>query len=503
MIVKNYINLTSISVSLLFAVVGVHALLTSHAAPSTKPDGITNTCSLSSLMVPSCGVLWGAYVPSYGLTTLENSVGRQFDFFQEYHDFPSPTSNQSGMIPNTNDLALMAGGRILLASWTNKDWTGANTYTWANIASGSYDSTIIIPQTQNIKAIAPTKIFLSFAPEMDGSGDSSLGTAADYVAAYQHIYNVFKAQGVTNVVWVWTPTGDTAHNIASYYPGDSYVDWLGYDPYNFYNADDDPACSSKDTTWKNPFTTFSNYYDWVQSGNLGTGAESKPMMLDEYGSHDDAGDPISGDTNWYSQVPAALAQLPNLHALSQYDSAGSCPTYVNSGADLAGFAAAGLNPIVTGQSSSNPPTTAITSPAASTVVQGHSVVIDATASATSPASITKVELLVNGNVEATDTTSPYDFTWNSQTSGIKNGTISVTTEAFDSTGLTTSSSILSLKLDNGDINGDGAVNIADLSILAAHWGDSGATLSEGDLNGDGVINIADLSILATNWGDSD
>ncbi|MFI5240411.1 MAG: dockerin type I domain-containing protein [Candidatus Saccharimonadia bacterium] len=52
----------------------------------------------------------------------------------------------------------------------------------------------------------------------------------------------------------------------------------------------------------------------------------------------------------------------------------------------------------------------------------------------------------------------------------------------------------------GDANGDGVVNITDLSILASNWGATGATWAQGDFNGDGVVNILDLSILATNWG---
>lgn len=52
----------------------------------------------------------------------------------------------------------------------------------------------------------------------------------------------------------------------------------------------------------------------------------------------------------------------------------------------------------------------------------------------------------------------------------------------------------------GDVNGDGLVNISDLSILAAHFGQSGQTRSTGDLDGNGAVNIFDLSVLAQYWG---
>ena len=51
----------------------------------------------------------------------------------------------------------------------------------------------------------------------------------------------------------------------------------------------------------------------------------------------------------------------------------------------------------------------------------------------------------------------------------------------------------------GDINGDNAINVGELGILAGHWGQAG-TYDDGDLNHDGMINVGDLGVLAANWG---
>ncbi|MFM7051872.1 MAG: dockerin type I domain-containing protein [Planctomycetota bacterium] len=48
----------------------------------------------------------------------------------------------------------------------------------------------------------------------------------------------------------------------------------------------------------------------------------------------------------------------------------------------------------------------------------------------------------------------------------------------------------------GDLNGDGQINAADLSAMLGSWGQPGA----GDLNGDGTTNAADLSLLLSKWG---
>ena len=49
----------------------------------------------------------------------------------------------------------------------------------------------------------------------------------------------------------------------------------------------------------------------------------------------------------------------------------------------------------------------------------------------------------------------------------------------------------------GDIDGDGLVDLADLSILLANWGDPEEPLA--DLDGDGVVDGVDLSILLSAW----
>ena len=56
-----------------------------------------------------------------------------------------------------------------------------------------------------------------------------------------------------------------------------------------------------------------------------------------------------------------------------------------------------------------------------------------------------------------------------------------------------------IKLYAGDANGDGSVDIFDLSILKGSYGDSG-TVEDGNFNGDSSVDIFDLSILKGNYG---
>jgi hypothetical protein len=56
-------------------------------------------------------------------------------------------------------------------------------------------------------------------------------------------------------------------------------------------------------------------------------------------------------------------------------------------------------------------------------------------------------------------------------------------------------------VQKGDVNGDGVVDITDLSILISHY-NKPAAYNEGDLDSSGYVNIFDLSILLTNYGKS-
>jgi beta-mannanase len=196
---------------------------------------------------------------------------------------------------------------------------------------------VIIPEANALKSFGG-KVFLDFNHEYDAKTQTSKGTPQEFAAAWRHIWTVFKNQGVTNAIWVWTSTGWTgnASTILAGWPGASYVDWIGYDPYSL------GACAGR--TWHSSFDTFAPYYQWVQGQSAMAG---KPMILTEYSAT--ANDPRVKD--WYASIPATLAQLPRLKALIQYSdtSPTGCDLKVtDSSGAMAGFAKAANSPLVTG-----------------------------------------------------------------------------------------------------------------------------------------------------------
>jgi hypothetical protein len=144
------------------------------------------------------------------------------------------------------------------------------------------------------------------------------------------------------------------------------------------------------------------------------------------------------------------------------------------------------------------PTVSVTSPSNGATVSG-TVTISATAS--DNVGVTKVEFYYDStNLISTDTTSPYSIPWN--TTAVSNGTHTLLAKAYDAAGNVGTSSSVSVTVSNatgkiGDLNGDGKVDIFDLSILLTRWGSNDTTA---DLNHNGTVDIFDLSILLTHWG---
>ena len=70
----------------------------------------------------------------------------------------------------------------------------------------------------------------------DADHDGQPDGPQSFVAAYRHIVDVCRAQGATNITWFFhIDVGTWPHRrwnrIEAYYPGRSYVDWLGFSDY--------------------------------------------------------------------------------------------------------------------------------------------------------------------------------------------------------------------------------------------------------------------------------
>ncbi|SDQ32812.1 glycoside hydrolase family 26 protein [Thermostaphylospora chromogena] len=284
---------------------------------------------------PACGAWWGVYVPPEGslrrsVESLERKVGRTFDIVFAYHDM-STTENGELL---RDDEPKIGRERLLLLGWESERWELGDNIPWATIASGRLDKEIIDPQAKRIKKYGKP-VLIGFDGEMELREDS--GTPADYVAAYRHIVDRFRKLGVDNVAWVWAVTGylDYSKRWKAFYPGDDYVDWISYDPYNFAHCRNAP--------WRSFEETVRPAYNWFIRNGFG----HKPFILSEYGTESDPDRPKARG-EWYKDVPRTLKKMPNIKAVLQWNAVDSegCDFTLTGPGVLDSFAQAGKDPYV-------------------------------------------------------------------------------------------------------------------------------------------------------------
>src|SRR6185503_7111659 len=81
--------------------------------------------------------------------------------------------------------------------------------------------------------------FSKYSPLYAGQAGSNCLSAAQYISVWQYMH--VKAAAATNIKWLWcTNSSDTPSvggiPLENFYPGSSYVDYVGYDSYNSLNG---------------------------------------------------------------------------------------------------------------------------------------------------------------------------------------------------------------------------------------------------------------------------
>jgi mannan endo-1,4-beta-mannosidase len=115
----------------------------------------------------------------------------------------------------------------------------ARTISLESIASGRYDNYLRY-YAAAVKAFGG-QVILSFDHEMNGNWypwGYRHASAAAFVAAWRHIVTTFRQQGTRNVIWLWTiniidTLDDHIAPPAAWWPGNSYVNWVGIDGYYY------------------------------------------------------------------------------------------------------------------------------------------------------------------------------------------------------------------------------------------------------------------------------
>jgi hypothetical protein len=208
-------------------------------------------------------------------------------------------------------------GRLLFFSWK----IDAGTDAWSRIAGGAADETLEAFGA----AVAKTgrTIFVSLHHEPEGDPE---GSPADYVDMWRHAHDVIEAaiaaaQGTGRIMWVMNymghVDGEDLGSVDAYYPGDAYVDWLSYNPYNW-------AVCRPGARWRSFVDVATPLYRHLTTEErfLGADGAPKPIMIGETGTNEDPDDGTR-KAEWIREMAATLegGKLPRIKALVYFNQA--------------------------------------------------------------------------------------------------------------------------------------------------------------------------------------
>jgi hypothetical protein len=261
-----------------------------------------------SVIVPTPG--FGVSLPGVptdlsGLRSLSVTLGRTPDTVMWYAQWSSaphfPASRASAIAP------LGAVPEVTWEPWNPVAGVKQPSYSLAVIAAGAWDG-YLRQWAKDIRSYGGP-VRLRFGHEMNGNwypwAEGVNGNApGSYAAAWRHVHDVFRAQRVANVRWVWSPnvpySGSTP--LARLWPGDGYVDEVALDGYN----------------WSRllPWTTWTGFAALFDTGLAQVAAlTSRPVSIGEVASTEVGGDKAA----WISDMFVALAARPQVRGFTWFD----------------------------------------------------------------------------------------------------------------------------------------------------------------------------------------
>jgi Glycosyl hydrolase family 26 len=212
---------------------------------------------------------------------------------------------------------------------------GSNGLRWSQIAAtraGSSPYRNLVRWADALKS-RTGPIYLAFGHEPESAPFRAYGNASQYIAAWRHVVNIFRANGVKNVQWTWqmtsysfwVPRSDRRY-AAKWYPGNHYVDDVAADAYDW------SACRNVAPVQlgvqDGPALQFARVHD-------------KGAVLGEF-----ATGPGPQRAEWIRNAGHFLAANSGTFRAAYYfdtDAAGGCKWRLTSGADLSALYAIARN----------------------------------------------------------------------------------------------------------------------------------------------------------------
>lgn len=244
-------------------------------------------------------VALGAYIPEVNehpdrIDRYSRLVGRSpviVSYYKQWDFMP--------FVPAELD-AIWSRGAVPMVTWEPFSYMGGD-YPLSQIQRGRFDE--YVRESARAAAAWGRPILLRFAHEMNGTwypwargvdGNNSYRVRA----VWRRLVGIFRTQGADNVEWVWCPNVNTGGSFPfkDLYPGDAWVDWVGFDGFNWALRGE----------WNSFTDIVDNSYEEMAK------ISSRAMIVAETGSSETGGDKAA----WVaSMLRREVPKLPRIRAV--------------------------------------------------------------------------------------------------------------------------------------------------------------------------------------------
>ncbi|HWP95238.1 MAG TPA: glycosyl hydrolase [Syntrophomonadaceae bacterium] len=249
----------------------------------------------------SAGLTWGIYSWSVGdnldaLNSLEKRLGSPFSVLVWYKSLGTP-------LPLDLLNRAYSQGKYLELTFHTQVTGADNRNTLYDILNGQYDQ-YFNQYARDLKSFGHPVLF-RLDNEMNGDWCfwCSWNTCKDsevYTAAWRHIHQIFEANQVDNVLWVWNPNdlsfpGFQWNHYLTYFPGTQYVDIVGMTGYNTGTHFAGEYWRSFDSIYQPLYNDYMKMFDY-------------PFMITEFACSSVGGDKVQ----WINDMFASIKNYPNI-----------------------------------------------------------------------------------------------------------------------------------------------------------------------------------------------
>ena len=241
------------------------------------------------------------------LGDLETALGRKVPHVVVFRDWTQG-------FPDLDAREARARGKVLQVTWEPWHFSDPNAVKLSEIAAGRYDA-YIDDWARGARSFG-SEVWVRWGHEMNGnwypwSLSANGQNATLWKAAYKRIHDRFRRAGASNVRFVWCFNAESVpaapwNDALKTYPGDSYVDAVAVDGYNF-----------GDTTAHSRWQSFEEIFA-APLARAAKAFPNKPLWIAETGCASTGGDKVE----WLRDMDSALRnRLTKVESVTWFEAA--------------------------------------------------------------------------------------------------------------------------------------------------------------------------------------